>query len=88
MLSEAIVDVVPYLDVVFSGHPGRVKPIQIFVEGYACLDELHEGDEGGMFPVCITVMLSSVVGISAVRGSRDIHLAGGTLATGIPEAFF
>ena len=51
MLSEAIVDVVPYLDVVFSGHLGRVKPIQIFVEGYACLDELHESDAVGVFPV-------------------------------------
>ena len=30
--------------------------------GAPCLDELHESDEGGMFPVCITVMLSCVVG--------------------------
>ena len=56
--------------------------------GAPCLDELHESDEGGMFPVCITVMLSCVVGIPAGRRSRDIHLAGGTPATGIPEAVF
>ena len=51
MLSEAIVDVVPYLDVVFSGHLGRVKPIQISVAEYTCLDELHESDAVGVFPV-------------------------------------
>ena len=72
----------------FPLHLVRVKPIQIAVERHPCLDELHESAEGGMFPVCITVMLSCVVGIPAGRRSRDIHLAGGTPATGIPEAVF
>ena len=72
----------------FPLHLGRAISIQIAVEGHPCLDELHESDEGGMFPVCITVILSCVVGIPAGRRSRDIHLAGGTPATGIPEAVF